>query len=260
MPKRFITIVLLTLTGCAMAQPVPDAAATVPATQPSIVDQTLDQLDALGEGLRDFVADVRLTETDALVGDSVTRAGKVSYLSKAEGDAMIRITFDTRQVAGAEAKPEKLEYALKDGWLIERDHRLHVEVNRQVRRPDEKMNLLKLGEGPFPLPIGQDRQEVLRLFAVTRIEPSPSDPQGSTTHLHLVPLPDTQFARKFDAIDVWVDAQSHMPRRIETVDAGGNTVRTTDLDHINVNAGLNESDLSLGPIDDREWTRHDEPF
>lgn len=270
-----ILIALFAVVGCGNAQVAPTtmpADASAPAAAPSaptapstaasssIVDQTLDQLDALGEGLRDFSADVSLTETDALVGDSVTRAGKVGYTSKPDGDAMIRVTFDTRQVADEQPKPEKLEYALRDGWLIERDYRRKTEVNRQVRRPGEKMNLIKLGEGPFPLPIGQKREEVLRLFDVAHIDPAAGDPEGATVHLRLDPRPDTQFARQFDRIDVWVDRESHMPRRIETTDAGGNTVRTTELNNTKVNTGLSESDLALPPIDDREWTRHDEPF
>jgi hypothetical protein len=40
-----------------------------------------------------------------------------------------------------------------------------------VLRPGEKVNLLKLGEGPFPLPIGQKRDDVKRQFDVTLAKP-----------------------------------------------------------------------------------------
>ena len=43
-----------------------------------------------------------------------------------------------------------------------------MDTNRFRARPGEKVNLLKLGEGPFPLPIGQPKEDVHREFIVTK--------------------------------------------------------------------------------------------
>jgi len=43
----------------------------------------------------------------------------------------------------------------------------------------------------------------------------------------LTPKKGTRFAKKFDAIDVWVDPKTNMPARIDT--AQGDLVRTTDV-------------------------------
>ena len=78
--------------------------------------------------------------------------------------------------------------------------------------------------------------------------------------MQLTPKPGTQFARKFDAIDVWVDPKTHMPARIDT--AQGETVRTTELKNFTVNPEppLTDADFTLPAIDEAKWDLHEEPF
>ena len=120
-------------------------------------------------------------------------------------------------------------------------------VRRQVLRPNEKVNLLKLGEGPFPLPIGQKKEEVRKLFKVEKVKPEHGDPPG-TIHLVLTPIPKTQFADKFSLIDVWMDLQSHMPVRIDTTDAKGKTTRSTRLENVRINPDLGDKDFALPQV------------
>ncbi len=187
------------------------------------------------------------------------RQGKVWYQKTGPQDARLHIVFDTR--ASGEDKPvkEKVEYSLDKGWLVDRNYKKRIEVNRQVLRPGEKINLLKLGEGPFPLPIGQKKEDVHRLFSVNKVAAKPGDP-ANTVHLQLTPNPGTQFERKFSGIDVWVDLATHFPRRIETLDKNQTTSRTTDLDKVQVNGAVQDSDFALAAIKEDEWQRHDEPF
>src|SRR6185295_13773023 len=96
-----------------------------------------------------------------------------------------------------------------------RNYKKTTQVTRTVLQPGEKMNLLKLGEGPFPLPIGQKKEDVYRLFDVKQIAPNPKDPPDSI-HLQLKPKPGTAFARRFGMIDVWVDRKTHFPAKIRT--------------------------------------------
>jgi outer membrane lipoprotein-sorting protein len=131
-----------------------------------------------------------------------------------------------------------------------------------VLRPGEKINLLKLGEGPFPLPIGQEKQDVNRLFDVSKPESAKDEGAAppNTVRIRLKPKPGTQFAKKFSFIDVWVDRTSRMPVRIDTLDANEGIARSTELSNLRVNGGLTDDNFSLPKIDDQEWTRHDEPF
>src|SRR3954447_6685510 len=68
------------------------------------VDQVLDALDARGQGLKDFVAEVNMKEEDPALAISSVRAGTVWFQNKGGGDARMRVKFDTRAEEGG---PEK---------------------------------------------------------------------------------------------------------------------------------------------------------
>ncbi len=255
---------LLNLTGCASAQGQPQQGsgtppAQSPATMPTtpvattltatmdagMIDGTLDRLEKVGKALNDFTADATLTTIDNLSGDETARLGKV-YFQTLNDDSRIRVSFDTYE-KGDRQYEQKIEYVLQKGVLTDRNYETKVEVRRQVLKPGEKTNLLKLGEGPFPLPIGQDKAQVHELFEVTPIAAAPSDP-ASTMHLKLVPKPDTQFADKFASIDVWVDEKTDFPVRIDTQDTNNTSIRRTKLENVNMNAGLKDVDFQLEAV------------
>jgi len=239
------------------AAPVETPAPTAPGTS---VDEVLDALDRQGDQMKDFTADVALTEMDELTKDSSTRAGKLKFQRLPEDDARIRVTFETRSAGEGKPKPEKIEYLLEGGWLTERNYRRKDNVRRQVLKPGEKINLLKLGEGPFPLPIGQAKEDVKEMFEVAVIPAAPDDPAG-TIHGRLTPKPRTQFERKFKSIDVWVDPKAQMPRRIETLDRNEQMRQTTDLENVKANTGLNDGDFKLDSVSPKDgWKLRDEPY
>jgi outer membrane lipoprotein-sorting protein len=259
--KLWMAVLTLALLTCGCSTSVraePPAPKSLDLTPDSSVDDILDALDALGEGLKDFTAEVKMTTEDGATGLGSTRSGVVWFQNQGEGDSRLRVTFDTKEEDGPE-KQEKIEYMLDDGWLVDRDYKKKIEVKRQVLRPGEKINLLKLGEGPFPLPIGQDKADAHKLFEITKVAASKDDPDD-TVHLELKPTKGSQFERKFHAIDVWVDLKSHMPRRIGTSNVPQTEIRVTDLSNVRVNPGLNDEDFALPAISEKEWTQHTEPY
>src|SRR5688500_3509004 len=151
-----LPIVLLLGAGCA-AQPS-DAPAPQPTNQPtnesaradgklsadSSLDQILDALDRRGEDLRSLASDVTLTETDAALGDDVRRSGSFALELRPDGSARSRVTFNDK-VANNRRTQEKIEYLLDGPNLIDRTYRTKTQVTRQVLRPGERLNLLKLG-------------------------------------------------------------------------------------------------------------------
>jgi hypothetical protein len=263
--NRWLGVAVLSMScSCASAQqsggnggappvinPTGQQAAAAGLNANSSLDQVLDALHQRGVGLKDFSGDVVLADTDALTGDTQTFTGKVWYQEKAPGDTRIRVRFDKKQIGKKVDEQAKLEYLLDKGWLIERDFKRKLQVDRQVLRPGEKVNLIKLGEGPFPLPIGQPKEEVLKLFEVKQVAPAANDAQG-TVHVQLAPKPGTQFARKFSVIDVWVDGQTHFPRKIKTMDANQTEIKTTDLTNIQVNQNLGDVQFTLEKVEG--WT------
>lgn len=252
----------------------PEAAPAVPADAPAAVpaapgarvalpadasaDVLLDALHKRGLDLVDFDADVKLSDIDPALGTSTDRMGRILYHTggpATDGLAKLRVTFTTRD-DGTGPRPDRLEYLLDGRILTDRNHRKKIEVRRRVLREGEKMNLLRLGEGPFPLPIGQEPAEVRRQFAVTLLEP-----EGGTPRLRLAPREGTRLAAKFSQIDVWVDPQTHFPVKISTLDGNGASERGTELTNLRVNpaGGLKDSDFALPPIGG-DWQTTDEAF
>lgn len=225
-------------------------------TKDSSIDEVLDALDARGQGLNSFTADVKLIESDSATGDSATRTGKVLYESAP--NSRIRVTFDKRE-ANKKITEDKVEYLLSGADLIDRTYRTKTQVTRKILKPGEKLNLLKLGEGPFPLPIGQKKEDVHSNFDVKKVEPKKEDPQN-TVHLLLNPKAGTRFAKRFAALDVWVDLKDHMPRKIETLDSNQSTIRATELTNVQVNPKLSDADFTLPKVSANEWQLVDEAF
>jgi outer membrane lipoprotein-sorting protein len=223
------------------------------------IDGVLQQLEGAGKNLKDFSAKLKLTETDNALGTSTVRVGNVWFKKNADGSARIHVLFNMRiDPETHRGYPnDKVEYLLDGPTLIDRNYQTKNEVKRQVLKPGQKMDLFKLGEGPFPLPIGQDPKDVHQQFDVKQIAPDKDDP-ANTIHLELTPKPGTELARKFHSLDVWVDSQSHMPVRVDTTDAKQQTTRSTELKDIVVNppGGLPDADFKLPNIDNENWNRH----
>jgi outer membrane lipoprotein-sorting protein len=228
------------------------------AADPSI-DPVLQQLNTVGKNLKEFTAKVTLTETDNTLGTSSQRVGNVWFAKKPDGSARIHVLFNMRidPVAQRGYPNDKVEYLLDGPWLIDRNYQTKNEVKRQILKPGQKMDLFKLGQGPFPLPIGQDPKDVRDQFDVKKI-PTDKDDPANTTHLLLIPKPDTDLAKQFHSLDVWVDNNSHMSVRVDTTDVKQQTTRSTELKDLSVNpaGGLPDSDFQLPNIDNDHWNRH----
>ena len=219
------------------------------------LDQILSALHARGQDLKDFVSTVSMTQEDALTGDATILTGKVWYQNRGQGNTRIRVVFDGKKIGDRTIKDFKQEYLLDNGWLIERDYKQKLQVDRQVLRPGDKFDPLKLGEGPFPLPIGQDPNDVKKQFDAKKIDADPKDPQG-TVHVQLVPKPETRLARKFKRIDVWVNTGSKFPQRIVTTDRNETANRITEMTDLAVNTGLNDAAFTLDKVEN--WAQRAE--
>jgi len=235
-----------------------DSAAALPAD--ASVDQVLDALDQRGKTMREFTAKVSDKTGNPDLGEDTTSTGRIWFQKIGEDDGRIHVIFDKKK-EGKITKDEKTEYLLENGWFTDRNYHKNVQTRRQVTKPGEKINLLKLGEGAFPLPIGQKKEDVHKLFDVKEIAHSPKDPPD-TIHLQLTPKEGTHFARRFGMIDVWVDRTRHFPVQIRTENPDKAEPHLTKLEDVQVNppGGLKDSDFTLPPIEQETWTLHTEPY
>ena len=234
-----------------------------PIPQDASIDTVLDALDQRGKSMKEFTADVQLTTEETAIGDSNTRKGKVFFQKVGDqGDARLNVVLNSqikKNGSGYMEVPSKLQYLLEKGWLHDLDFTKKIRNDRQVTKPGDKVNLLKLGEGPFPLPIGQSKEDVHKNFDVTMTPAGKDDPQN-TIHVQLKPREGTPLAKRFSKIDVWVDRATNMPARIDTLDAAGSEQRSTQLTNIVVNPkpALTDTDFTVPPT--TGWNVHVDKF
>jgi hypothetical protein len=216
---RFIRAIVLTAIVSILLPAI--LRADAPLAADASVENVLDALDQRGKTIKEFVAKLSDSSGDPDFGNQTIHTGTIWFQHRGEGQDRVHVLFE-KVIIGHVIQAQKREYLLDGEWLIDRnyDAKPPVETKRQVLKPGEKTNLMKLGAGPFPLPIGQAKADVLRLFDVTKIDPAKDDPPQAI-HLQLVPKANTDMAQKFQTIDIWTDRNTHMPVVIETVSAGG---------------------------------------
>ncbi len=206
------------LCGVACAQSAP-APTTAPATAPAASQPTSSPARHSAPALDPRVDEIltRLEKRDVenlharlswkqryvvdMEDEAVTKIGEIWY-KKAKPTAKFLIKFTEKLAAGRSDKLD--EQHLFDGeWYVELQSRTKTVTRRQVRRATDRGDPYKVGQGIFPLPFGQKKDDILREFDVTRIAPAQDDPAG-TDHLRLVPYKGTSTADRYKQLDFWV--------------------------------------------------------
>jgi hypothetical protein len=182
----------------------PLPATTPAATQPQL-DPAVDAI--LGRLEQRSVSDLhaRVAWQQEYVGDlpdeALIKRGELWYLT-AQPVPKFLVHF-TEQFVG-QRKDALDEQHLFDGqWYVELQSRTKMVTRREVRRPDDRVNPYRLGEGPFPLPFGQRKQDIVREFEVALVPPAQGDPPAMD-HLRLVPRPGTRTGENYKEVHFWV--------------------------------------------------------
>lgn len=222
---RWILAVLLGLMAVActaVAQPEQEPAADEQAAELDPTQALLGRLEKRGRQLDAYQASVQYTREQALLGDKQVRIGRVTYhAADAEADRPARFAIHFTHAISNDRLDEQPRSFVFDGtWLAEVDWKRRTFIRRQIVADGERYDPLQLGKGPFPLPLGQHREQVNRLFEPTLVEPTDADPEG-TVHLRLTPRQfgeEGERLSEFARVDIWYDRQSLLPRQIVTRD------------------------------------------
>ena len=114
--------------------------------------------------------------------------------------------------------------------------------------PGEKLDVFQIGKGPFPLPFGQKKAEILRHFAVKLIRPGPKDPKNAD-HLECTPLPGTEMHEKYGKVHFYIDRKLDLPVCVKTVEKEEGNEISASFSKIRLNKGLAASRLNLPNLD-----------
>jgi hypothetical protein len=203
--------------------------------------------------------------TDELLERTEIRTGEVIYQTKPGGSKRFAILLE-RLIVRNRARAHRKHYVFDGSWLVEIDHESKIFIKRQVVPPDQQFDPLKLGEGPFPLPVGQPAEEVRARFNVRRLH----EPQDETLAerladrdvdgLLLKPKPGTPQADEFEQAEIFYDRESLLPVGVSVTEANGDR-KTVILTNLRRDAGVDESKLSIEEPDALDGWRIDvEPY
>jgi hypothetical protein len=193
-------------------------AASQPATQPADpnVVRILKELERVGEKYATLSADVRYLVEHTLIGDEDLRTGQIIIArGGGKGPDRLYVRFDTLKQGEGNTLKDKIEYALDGEWLVEAKDKIKTITRYQVAPPGQRVELFRIGKGPFPMPFGQKADDVLQYFEASTRPPVASDPNG-TVYVKLVTRSQYREERDFLTAQMWLDATTFLPVKLVT--------------------------------------------
>ncbi|MHC4429735.1 MAG: hypothetical protein ACYS0D_14205 [Planctomycetota bacterium] len=266
-----MTLILIVLTGfgCSATPAAPPATAPdVEIVAPVVADNPvldlLTRLEGAQAGIRDFQARIDYRIRDEAFGRTEQRLGQLVY--DAGGECRRLGVLLKHFIIRNRMQQQRKDFIFDCDWLIEVDHEAKLFQKRQIVPPGEEFDPLKLGEGPFPLPIGQRADEVLARFDVELLE-SPSDEwvaaqllrRPATEGMLLVPKPGTELAKEFTRLEIFYDAATLIPIVIDAREPNGRR-KIVILSNLELNKGIDPSLLMVEDPDPKEWETDIRPW
>ena len=266
----------------------PERVAPEPPEQDAIA--VLDRLELSGQRLTSFASGLAYTKTFAVDSDMHVKLGSLYYRAPDESGQPptkrfgIHFTEQILDPAGdARADPYRKSYVFDGEWLSEMINDDRLAIRRQVVEPGRAFDPLRLGEGPFPIPLGQRKEEILARFDVSVREGGESlradDPQAyppmppemiegqakfvdGCVQLLLTPREEHRQQCDYTEIRFWLAESGDgilIPRMVRTVN------RSRDVGVVQLHgARVNQPDAiperGLSTFPPQGWTLREEPW
>ena len=261
-------VMILTLLATLLAPPAIADEPAEPAQPPKPVAETpgegasaeqwLDAIEARASDLETLRAEVALLTIQPLLGDRQWRFGHLVY--HAGPPARFNLHFDRR--AADEHLVEDDQRWIFDGrWLAERLEQRRQFIRRELVPPERAgEDLLRLGEGPFVLPLDLERETVMQRFEVELIQeqgdPFADEREGvpafeNTVRLRLTPREGVQVEQS--RIDLWYDRDLLLPVRAFTVRDEDGRESVISLRRFETGFEADEQTFSTEPPDEPGW-------
>ncbi|MBU3728019.1 MAG: hypothetical protein FGM37_02070 [Phycisphaerales bacterium] len=255
--------------ACAADSPPAAPAPAARESPASDVGAWLDRLERMGRETRDFRAGVTIERLDALSDDREIRRGRVVVDGPPGAGRRIAVVIEEHIDGSGRGSADNRLFLFEGGWLLEFDTPRKRLTRRQLVPEGEAVDPLRLGEGPFPVPLGQPRADVEREFEVS-IAALPdaalfrrlAERGQELFTLALTPRPGRPLARDVSLITVTYEQATLAPVAIEVRDDTGDIERVL-LRDARINGGLDEATralLSPPQFDAAAWTVDSRPL
>lgn len=215
----------------------------MPATLPP-VDVVLDRVESADKDLTGLSATIRYIKKPAAIegGGIQIRYGTILYqITPDLAGKPVRkfnITFDQIYFDGKLREKDKQSYIFDGQYLIELRHLEQQFTRKHIVGPNQQKDPLRIGEGPFPIPVGQRKADLLNRFDVAVVSPLENAPDNSKlrdvlglcTQVKLVPKAGTEQAKAFSEIRLWYRLTDMLPIFAQTINVDGSTAEVFLVD------------------------------
>lgn len=218
------------------------AAASKPEVDDEVVDQILSRLES--RQIDDLRAKVVWESGDAVnPAGTLRKMGEIWYRQE-KPVAKFKVRF-ARKVVNKRAIDLNEEHLFNGETYTELNEETKSVISRVIRDPGDRRDPYKVGEGAFPLPFGQRKEDILREFEVTRLLPKDKDPKN-TDHLKLIPRKGTVSAQRYKAVEFWINKpdsdSAGLPVKVRTIERSPAADEQSYIDvlfeNIQVNTGI----------------------
>ncbi|MBY0309490.1 MAG: hypothetical protein K2Q09_12170 [Phycisphaerales bacterium] len=200
------------------------------------VDSVLTRLETADQGLTSLSAALSLVKRPPAIegGGMQVRYGLLHFAAGKDGKnrpvRRFAIHFDKLLVDGRE-RDDKQSFVFDGHHLLETHPTQRQFVRRHIVGDDQRKDPLRIGEGPFPIPVGQKKADLVARFEIAVVPPLESAPDSTQLRrilfnciqIKLIPKPGTEQARAFSEVRMWYAADDMMPVFALTQDPGGAT-------------------------------------
>ncbi|HEX9816740.1 MAG TPA: hypothetical protein VGB18_07150 [Candidatus Thermoplasmatota archaeon] len=227
-----------------------------PSTTTPAVEAILDRLEAKGAAVDDLECSLTLEIQDPRTFELAVKTGKLLY-RREEPNALFFVYFNKLEEGGA--RKNRKEWHLFDGrWYIEAREATKTVIKREIVGEGETLDPFELGKGPFPLPFGQSKAEILKHFRVELVPPNGDPAKVTSDHLKCMPRRSSPRAREYKELHFHVDRDLELPVKIVShARKDGKTISAT-FTKLETNVGLARTRLSEDFPED--WARQIEPL
>jgi len=213
-------------------QPATTAAAGPLTSGDPKVDAILERLETKGRTVADLICNVTYEDYNVIDESRRKKTGQIIFKRQPPSFAFL-IRFDKMNFDGV-IKTSKEWYGFDGTWFTEARASTRQVIKRQVVREGEQIDPFSLSKGPFRLPFGQEKDEILRNFDVSLAAPAQGDPPN-TDHLVCVPKPAGAMGDEYQKLEFWIDRKAELPVKM-VAHRKDETVVTTTFSRLSINS------------------------
>ncbi len=191
--------------GCTNDQPMQESANIEISDD---VNEILSNMhDAIGS-LETYRCSVAYLFSQPLFDSKTLRLGQLVYRYDPNGSTL-RMTFTKLQQDDQKIQNHKEEFLFDGVWLTHVDYQTEHVSRYQQADPNRPINVFELMTREFPMVGFLPTETIQGEFKIQLVEEA-----KESTQLHLDVRPQSVYAQKYSAVDVWIDNKHMLPTHI----------------------------------------------